>query len=84
MPVEANQFTIVNLPSCAPCKGRVYSFTSNAEAQGVLIMFSDLASEGTSEFHWVYGRDNVVVLLDNDVPEEWARGYRSALQTMGD
>lgn len=84
VPVEAHQFTIVILPDCAVCKGRVYSFVSEAEAADALAFLAALAADGSSEFTWVYARDNVVVLLAEAVPAKWARLYDSALHDMGD
>ena len=84
VPVEAHQFSIVILPVCAVCKGRVYSFASEADAADASAFLAALAAGGSSEFAWVYGRDNVVVLLDQAVPAKWARLYDSALHDMGD
>jgi uncharacterized protein YceK len=86
LPAEAHEFNIVllGIGNCMPCKGRVYSFAIASEAEEALSTLMRLVSEGESDFGWVYGRDNVVVVIDQNVPEEWAEGYRSALMDMGE
>lgn len=82
-PVEARQFTIVILSRCAPCRGRVYSFASGGQAEAAHTFLLDSAVNGTSEYGWVYRRDNVVILLGKDVPQSGRIATRSRYGNWG-
>jgi hypothetical protein len=74
---EATQFTI---PSTGEGggggRGHVYSFASEDDLEKMVQYY---ANASTDNFSWVYVRDNVLVQVDGQLPEEKAKQYEAAL-----
>jgi hypothetical protein len=77
---EATRFLIPSL--CETCSGRIYSFDNPADLETARAYYVTLGEADAQFFSWVFVRDNLLVQLHGDLPEDWARRYESALMNM--
>ncbi len=77
---EATRFLIPSL--CETCSGRIYSFDNPADLETARAYYVTLGEVDAQFFSWVFVRDNLLVQLHGDLPEDWARRYESALMNM--
>ena len=82
-PFVAREATRFAMPSvCDGCSGRIYSFFDQAELDKARRYYVDLGNQAPQFFSWIYTRDNVLVQLNGQLPEDQALRYRRALMGM--
>ena len=72
---EGTQFTVPSLGEGGG-GGHVYSFASEDDLERMVQYY---ANASTDNFSWVYVRDNILVHIDGQLPEEKAKQYEAAL-----
>jgi len=78
--VEGVRFLVPSL--CADCGGRLYSFASQADLRLMEDYYVKLGRASAMFFSWVFVKDNILIQINGDLPEEIARQYEAALQDM--
>ncbi len=82
-PFVAQEAMRFMLPSvCNGCSGRIYSFNDQTQLDQARNYYISLGEQDPQYFSWVYVRDNVLVQLNGQMPEEQAMLYRRALMDM--
>lgn len=76
--VEAIRFLIPSL--CEDCGGRVFSFIRERDLE-TAEQYYEVVNE--IAFTWVFVKDNILVQINGDLPEERARQYEVAVSAMG-
>ncbi|MBM4467291.1 MAG: hypothetical protein FJ014_17345 [Chloroflexi bacterium] len=79
--VEAVRFLIPSL--CEDCGGRLFSCETQEDVDAMREYYESLSEVSAMFFSWVFVRDNIVVQINGDLPEEQARQYEAALNTIG-
>lgn len=71
------------IPSlCADCGGRIFTF-ANANDLNILKSYYDAFGQSSRAlFSWTFVKDNILVQINGDLPEEKADQYRSALDSL--
>jgi len=77
---EAVHFFIPSL--CADCGGRLYSFASIEDLGLMENYYKELGRQSAMFFSWVFIKDNVLIQINGDLPEDIARKYEAALHTL--
>jgi len=78
--VEGTRFLIPSL--CADCGGRVMSFTTPEDLETTKSYYDELSESSALFFSWVFIKDNILVQINGDLPEEQVRKYEAALENM--
>lgn len=78
--IEGTRFLIPSL--CSDCGGRILSFTSIEDLEKTRAYYVDLGKESAAFFSWTFVKDNILVQINGDLPEEQARQYEAALNAM--
>jgi hypothetical protein len=78
--VEAMRFFIPSL--CEDCGGRVLSFDSPDDLEKTKSFYVRLGEESAMLFSWVFTKDNILVQINGDLPEETAMKYKAALESL--
>lgn len=78
--VEGIRFLIPSL--CADCGGRVLSFASQGDLDTTQAYYVELGKSSALFFSWTFAKDNILVQINGDLPEEQARQYEAALNTL--
>jgi hypothetical protein len=82
-PFVAREATRFAMPSvCDGCSGRIYSFFDQSELENARRYYVDLGNQDSQFFSWIYTRDNILVQLNGQLPEDQALRYRRALTGM--
>lgn len=79
--VEGTRFLIPSL--CSDCGGRVFSFASPEDLEMMKAYYVELGRVSAIFFSWVFVKDNILVQINGDLPEEKAKQYEAALDAMG-
>lgn len=79
--VEGTRFFIPSL--CTDCGGRIFSFSSQEDLEATKTYYAELGKNSALFFSWVFVKDNILVQINGDLPEEKARQYESALNSLG-
>ena len=79
--IEGTHFLIPSL--CSDCGGRILSFSSQEDLEATKTYYEDLGKNSAAFFSWVFVKDNILVQINGDLPEEKARQYESALNSLG-
>lgn len=74
------RFTIPNL--CDGCGGRIIITDNDADSQALSDYYTTLGETNAAFFSWVAVRDNIVLQMNGDLPEEQFRQYETALNAM--
>jgi hypothetical protein len=83
-PMRAIEGTHFFLPSlCSDCGGRIFSFSSQEDLEATKTYYEDLGKNSALLFTWVFVKENILVQINGDLPEEKARQYESALSSLG-
>jgi len=77
---DATRFLIPSL--CADCGGRVFSFQSQADLDRTKSYYVEMGRASAIFFSWLFVKDNILVQINGDLPEERARQYDQALQSL--
>jgi hypothetical protein len=78
--VEATRFMMPSV--CDGCSGRIYSFDDQAELTSAKRYYVELGNQDPQFFSWIYTKDNILVQINGQLPEEQALLYRQALTGM--
>jgi hypothetical protein len=78
--VEGMRFFIPSL--CEDCGGRVLGFASSEDLEKTKAFYVRLGEESAMLFSWVFTRDNILVQINGDLPEETALKYKVALESL--
>ncbi len=78
--VEGTRFLIPSL--CADCGGRVLSFSSQDDLDATEAYYVELGKSSAIFFSWTFTKDNILVQINGDLPEEKARQYEATLDTL--
>lgn len=83
VPMLATQGIRFFVPSvCSDCGGRIMSFTNEEDLIIVKDYYAQMARFGAVLFSWVFIKDNILVQINGELPEETARMYEVALEGM--
>lgn len=78
--IEGTRFLIPSL--CAECGGRILSFASLEDLEKSRAYYVDLGRESAAFYSWTFVKDNILVQINGDLPEEKAQQYEAALNAM--
>lgn len=78
--IEGSRFFTPSL--CKDCGGRIFSFASPEDLKELRTYYFEQGEDHIAFFSFLYVRDNILVLIDGDVPEEKAKQYETALKDM--
>jgi len=79
--VEGTRFLIPSL--CLDCGGRVFNFASPEDLEVTKAYYVELGRASAMFFSWVFVKDNILVQINGDLPEEKAKQYEATLNAMG-
>jgi len=79
--VDAIHFFIPSL--CSDCGGRIYSFSSQNDLDLMKTYYEDLGKSSALFFSWVFAKDNLLIQINGDLPEDKAREYENVLLNLG-
>lgn len=77
---NAIHFTIPSL--CPDCGARVFAFDNPEDLQTMQNYYESLGDVSAAFASWVFVKDNLLVQLNGELPEERAREYEAALQAL--
>lgn len=78
--VEGTRFFIPSI--CADCGGRIMSFANQEDLTIVQNYYAQMGRFGAVLFSWVYIKDNILVQINGELPEENALMYQAALENL--
>ncbi|HDD61369.1 MAG TPA: hypothetical protein ENF22_02405 [Chloroflexi bacterium] len=82
-PFVAEEGTRFFIPSlCADCGGRAISFSNREDLDLVKNYYVELGEASSWFFSWVFEKDNILIQINGDLPEEQALKYQAALDNM--
>lgn len=67
---------------CDDCGGRIFITDNQEDTDTLKTYYQTLGEQSALFFSWVFVRDNIVVQINGDVPEEQAREYEATLMAM--
>jgi hypothetical protein len=67
---------------CNDCNGRIFSFASREDLDELRTWYVGRGREFCVFESWLYVRDNILVRISRDMPEEKAQEYEAALRGM--
>lgn len=79
--IEGTRFLIPSL--CSDCGGRIFSFSSQEDLNLTKTYYEELGKSSAMFFSWVFVKDNILVQINGDLPEEQAKKYEAALNSLG-
>ena len=83
VPMLATQGTRFFIPTvCPDCGGRIMSFANQEDLVIVRDYYAQMTRFGAVLFSWVFVRNNILVQINGELPEESARVYEAALDNM--
>ncbi len=79
-PASSIRFVI---PALSPdYTARIYSFDSPRQLDAARAYFEDRIQADLAYFSWVFVKDNILVDISGDLPDDWASNYEAALMGM--
>lgn len=78
--IEGARFLITSL--CSDCGGRILNFASQEDLEKTRAYYVEMGKESAAFFSWTFAKDNILVQINGDLPEENARQYEAALVTI--
>ena len=82
-PMNALEAVHFGLPSiCPECGGRLYTFDDPAKLQLMKGYYDTLGESSAMLFSWTFAKDNVLIQINGDLPEDKARQYEAALSQL--
>jgi len=79
--IEGTRFLIPSL--CSDCGGRIFSFSNQEDLDLTKTYYEELGKSSAIFFSWVFVKDNILVQINGDLPEEKARQYEASLNSLG-
>ena len=72
-----------SIPSlCPTCGGRILAFDNQGNLDISRTYYETLGKQSAAFFSWVFVKDNILVQINGDLPEEQARKYEQTLQEL--
>ena len=82
-PMSAAEGIRFYIPSlCADCGGRLFSFETVEDLGLMEHYYMELGRQSAWFFSWVFIKDNILIQINGDLPEETARKYEEALNSL--
>ncbi len=82
-PMSAAEGIHFYIPSlCADCGGRLYSFATIEDLALMEHYYTELGRQSAWFFSWVFVKDNILIQINGDLPEETAREYEAAINSL--
>lgn len=82
-PMSAAEAVHFFLPSlCADCGGRLYSFANVEDLSLMETYYKELGRQSAMFFSWVFIKDNILIQINGDLPEELAKMYEAAIDML--
>lgn len=78
--LEGTRFLIPSL--CEDCGGRIFSFDTPEDLEAMHRYYIKIAEGSAIFFSWVFTKDNILVQINGDLPEEQAAQYEIALSNL--
>ena len=78
--IEGTRFIIPSL--CQDCGGRVMSFASQEDLDRTESYYVEMGKQSAMFFSWTFVKDNILIQINGDLPEETAKLYETALNKM--
>lgn len=78
--IEGTRFLIPSL--CEDCGGRVFSFASPEDLEMTRVFYVEIGRASAWLFSWVFVKDNILVQINGDLPEDDANQYQAALDAI--
>ncbi len=78
--VEGRRFFIPSV--CPDCGGRIMSFANQEDLTIVENYYAQMARFGAVLASWVFVKNNILVQINGELPEEEARMYQAALENL--
>lgn len=79
--IEGTRFLIPSL--CSDCGGRIFSFSSQEDLDLTKTYYEELGRSSAMFFSWILVKDNILVQINGDLPEEKAKQYEASLNSLG-
>jgi hypothetical protein len=81
-PMKSEEGKHITLPSvCEDCGGRVLSYENDEDLDQMKKYYDELGKESAMLFSWTIKKDNILVQLSGDLPEEKYKEYRKAVES---
>ena len=77
---EGTRFLIPSL--CSDCGARIMSFDSEEDLNLTREFYVRLGEQSAMFFSWTFVKDNILVQINGDLPEDQARQYEAALNNL--
>lgn len=82
-PMKSEEGKHITLPSlCEDCGGRILSYDNNEDLKQMKAYYNDLGKESAMLFSWTIEKDNILVQLNGDLPDEEFEKYKKALMDL--
>lgn len=82
-PMSAAEAVHFFVPSMGSDKGgRLYSFANSEDLALMESYYKELGRQSAAFFSWVFVKDNILIQINGDLPEETARKYEAALNSI--
>lgn len=78
--VEGTRFLIPSM--CSDCGGRVFAFANQEDLDLTKQFYIEMGKASALAFSWTFEKDNILVQINGDLPEDEARAYESAINGM--
>ena len=63
--------------------GRIFTFNNTEDLEKTKAYYDDLGKESAAFFSWTFVKDKVLVQINGDLPEDKAKKYEAALNSIG-
>lgn len=80
MTVEGIRFLIPSL--CSDCGGRIMVFDDPTGLEATKAYYEEMGKSSAALFSWVFVKDNILVQINGDLPEDKALQYQATLETL--
>lgn len=77
---DAVRFMIPTI--CADCGGRIFAFDDPEKLAVTKEYYDKLGEQSAYFFSWTFTKDNILVQINGDLPEEKAKQYQAALDQL--
>lgn len=82
-PMVATEGTRFLIPSLGPDSGgRIFSFASQDDLARTQDYYVEMGKSSAIFFSWTFAKDNILVQINGDLPEETAKKYEAVLAAM--
>lgn len=78
--IEAIRFFIPSM--CSDCGGRILSFSNQEDLEITKTYYDELGKSSAWFFSWIFIKDNILIQINGDLPEDKAKAYEMALNNL--